>query len=102
MADSDLDRWRGAISGRGSMHHPLVTTELQQTFYLTIPSAAVSVEGATSVVTSADSGPAPLHAPGRGARGEGRGDGRGGRWPLISVPAPAVRLRLIIPSLFTR
>lgn len=82
------------------MHHPLVTTELQQTFYLTIPSAAVSVEGTTSAVTSADSGPAPLHAPGRGQ--SGRGDGRRGRWPLISVPAPAVRLRLIIQSLFTR
>lgn len=75
MAGSDLDRWRRAISGQGSMHHPLVTTELQQTFYLTIPSAAVSVEGATSVVTSADSGPAPLHAPEQGQRGGETGAG---------------------------
>lgn len=30
---ADLDRWRGAISGQGSMHHSLVTTDLQQSFY---------------------------------------------------------------------
>ncbi len=30
---SDLDHWRSAISGPGSMHHSLVTTDLQESFY---------------------------------------------------------------------
>lgn len=30
---SDLDHWRRAISGPGSMHHSLVNTDLQQSFY---------------------------------------------------------------------
>lgn len=29
---SDLDRWRGAVSGLRSMHHSLVTADLQQSF----------------------------------------------------------------------
>lgn len=70
MAGSDLDRWRRAISGQGSMHHPPVATELQQTFYLTTPSAAVSVEGATFVLTSADSSPALCML--RSGAGDGR------------------------------
>lgn len=96
MAGSDLDRWRRAISGQGSMHHPLVTTELQQTFYLTTPSAAVNVVGATFVLTSAHSSAALCMLRGRA------GEGRGVRWPLISVTTTAVRLRLITQSLFTR
>lgn len=75
MAGSDLDRWRRAISGQGSMHHPPVTTELQQTFYLTTPSAAVSTEGATFVLTSADSSPALCVLRSQAAEGRGTGEG---------------------------
>lgn len=32
-SDSDLDHWRRAMSGPRSMHHSLVTTDLQQSFY---------------------------------------------------------------------
>lgn len=35
---SDLDHWRGAISGLGSMHHSLETTDLQQSLYCSLSS----------------------------------------------------------------